>query len=115
MASITIYHNPRCGKSRQTLQLIQDSGTEPTIIEYLKTPLNKAELTDLIAKLGIPAEQLIRKGESIFKDEFKGKNLSESDWIQAMVDHPILMERPVVVKGTKAVIGRPPELVKELL
>ncbi len=115
MATIRIYHNPRCGKSRQTLQLIQEAGIEPEIIEYLKTPLHKAELSDLVSKLGIPAENLIRKGESIFKEAHKGKTLTDAEWIDAMVKHPILMERPIVVKGSKAVIGRPPENVNELL
>lgn len=115
MATIRIYHNPRCGKSRQTLQLIKEAGIEPEVIEYLKTPLTKAELSDLVSKLGIAAESLIRKGESIFKEEYKGKNLTDAEWIEAMAKHPILMERPVVVKGNKAVLGRPPENVKELL
>lgn len=97
------------------MKLIQDSGIEPTVIEYLKTPLTKSELSELVSKLGIPAEALIRKGESTFKEQYKGKNLSEFDWIQAMVDNPILMERPVVVKGNKAVLGRPPENVKSLI
>lgn len=114
-ADITIYHNPRCGKSRSALALLQERGVEPQVIEYLKTPLNAEALTRLVAQLGIPAEQLVRKGEDVFKDNYAGKMLSEREWIQAMVDHPILMERPVVVRGARAVIGRPPEKVLELL
>lgn len=110
-----IYHNPRCRKSRETLQLIQDAGIEPEVVEYLKTPPGKKELRDLISMLGIKPEQLIRKQEKEFKENYKGKVLSDSEWIDAMVEHPKLMERPIVVEGKKAILGRPPENVKELL
>lgn len=110
-----IYHNPRCTKSRQTLNLIQESGTQVEIIEYLKTPPTEKDLTDIVKKLGIDAEKLIRKSEEIYKEKFAGKKMSESDWIKAMAKNPILIERPIVVQGNKAVIGRPPENVKELL
>lgn len=110
-----IYHNSRCRKSRETLQLIEESGTEPQIIEYLKTPLTKAELKKLLKMLGISAEQLIRKQEVEYKENYKGKNLSEDQWIDAMIKDPKLMERPIVVKGDKAILGRPPENVKALL
>jgi arsenate reductase len=110
-----IYHNPRCTKSRQTLKLINDAGKEVEIIEYLNTPPTFDELIAIIGKLGISPEQLLRKGEAIFKDQFKGKSLSDDEWIQAMIDHPKLMERPIVIEGNKAVLGRPPENVKSLL
>ena len=110
-----IYHNPRCSKSRQTLQLIQDKGTEVEIIEYLKDIPSKDELSDVINKLGIKPVQLLRKGEAIFKESYKGKELSDEEWIDAMIEHPKLIERPIVVKGSKAVLGRPPENVLELL
>lgn len=114
-AHITIYHNPRCGKSRMALALLEERGIAPRVVEYLKTPLDAQALTTLVKQLGIPAEQLIRKGEDVFKEHYAGKSLSEKQWIQALVDHPILMERPVVVRGARAVIGRPPEKALELL
>jgi len=110
-----IYHNPRCRKSRETLEIIRSKGVEPEIVEYLKEPLSVDQLTDLIDKLGIDPSELLRKGEAIYKEEFKGKELSEEEWIYAMAEYPVLMERPVVVKGNKAVLGRPPENVNELL
>lgn len=110
-----IYHNPRCSKSRQTLQLIQEKNTEVEIIEYLKTPPTEKELEALLKKLNIDAEALLRKSEAVFKEKYKGKTLTNKEWIKAMVQHPTLIERPIVVKGNKAVIGRPPENVKVLL
>lgn len=112
---LTIYHNPRCQKSRTTLQLIQEAKNEVQIIEYLKTPPSTDELRDLLKKLGMTAEQIIRKGEAIFKENFKGKQFTEEEWIQILSDHPKLIERPIVVKGQKAVMGRPPENVQQLL
>lgn len=112
---LTIYHNPRCMKSRQTLELIEKSGTTPQVVEYLKTPPSKEELRDIVKKLGIKPEELVRKSERIFKDEFKGKKLSDEEWLNVLADNPKLMERPVVVMGDQAVIGRPPENVNSLL
>jgi arsenate reductase len=109
-----IYHNPRCSKSRQTLQLIQNAGVEPEIIEYLNDTPSKEELELVINMLGIRPYDLLRRGESDFKENFKGKDLSDSQWIDAMIKYPKLIERPIVVKDKKAVIGRPPENVKEL-
>ena len=109
-----IYHNPRCRKSRETLSLILENGVEPEIIEYLKTPPAPEELKGLLDLLGISAEQLIRKGESIYKEQFKGGTYSEGEWIQILSENPKLIERPIVVSGDKAVIGRPPENVKDL-
>ena len=110
-----LYHNPRCSKSRQTLAFLKEQGIEPEIIEYLKTPPDVKTLKDVISKLGIKPIDLIRKGEQIFKDNFKGKELSDAEWIEAMVEFPKLIERPIVIKGNKAVIGRPKENVLELL
>lgn len=110
-----IYHNPRCRKSRETLDIIQQAGEDVEIVEYLKDNPSEQELKEVLAYLAIPAEKLIRKGEQDFKDNFKGKNLSESEWIKAMVSYPKLIERPIVVKDKKAVIGRPPKNVKALL
>lgn len=110
-----IYHNPRCRKSRETLEIIKNKGVEVDIVEYLKNPLSEGELSEIVSKLGISAQDLIRKGESVYKENYKGKEMSESEWIKAMAQNPVLMERPVVVKGNKAVLGRPPENVNELL
>lgn len=110
-----IFHNPRCSKSRQTMQILTDKGITPEVIEYLKTPPTVAELTELIGMLGIKPEALIRKGEADFKENYKGKTLSDKEWIDAMVAYPKLIERPIVIEGNKAVIGRPPELVLDLI
>lgn len=110
-----IYHNPRCRKSRETLQLIQESGVEPEVIEYLVNVPSESELKELVELLGIKPYDLLRRGESDFKENFKGKDLSDDEWIAAMVKYPKLIERPIVVKQKKAVLGRPPENVNTLL
>jgi arsenate reductase len=110
-----IYHNPKCKKSRETLQRIRDAGTEPEIVEYLKTPPSPDELRDLLQKLGMNAEDIIRKGEKVYKEEFKGKELSEEEWLEVLNQNPKLIERPIVVENDRAVLGRPPENVDELL
>jgi len=110
-----IYHNSRCSKSRCTLDIITKKGQDVTVIEYLKKPLSKEEITGLLKKLGMTAANLIRKGEAEFKENFKGKNLTEEEWIDAMVKYPKLIERPIVVVGDRAIIGRPPERVLELM
>ncbi|MBL4754575.1 MAG: arsenate reductase (glutaredoxin) [Flavobacteriales bacterium] len=110
-----IYHNPRCGKSRATLELINKSGVDVEVIEYLKETPSANDLSVLLSKLGMKPEEILRKGEKLYKEEFKGKKLSDHAWIKAMVENPILIERPIVVKGNKAVIGRPPENVNDLL
>jgi arsenate reductase len=116
MSEITIYHNPRCSKSRQTLALLEERGVSPEVILYLETPPTEAKLKDILAKLGIPPRELMRKGEAEYKDNnFKDSSLSDADLLAAMVKFPKLIERPIVVKGNKAKIGRPPESVLELL
>lgn len=110
-----IYHNPRCTKSRQTLQLIEEAGQSVEIVKYLENIPTKRELKEIIDLLGIQPMQLIRNGEAIWKDQFKGKELSNDDLIDAMIAHPKLIERPIVISGNKAVLGRPPENVLELL
>jgi arsenate reductase len=110
-----IFHNPRCRKSRETLKIIEQSGAKVQIINYLKDIPTKNELKKILEKLDIPAEKLLRKGEPIFKENYKGQNLSNEEWINAMLKNPKLIERPIVVKGNKAVIGRPPQNVKTLL
>lgn len=108
-----IYHNPRCSKSRETLQLIRNHGVEPEIVEYLKEVPTTAELKDILMKLNLKAEEIIRKGEPYYKENLKGKSFSEEEWIQIMIENPKLIERPIVVKNNKAVLGRPPESVEE--
>ncbi|MEL4455405.1 arsenate reductase (glutaredoxin) [Lutimonas vermicola] len=110
-----IYHNPRCSKSRQGLAILQEAHQDPEIINYLKNPVSFEELRDILNKLGIPAIDLIRKNEAIWKEEFKNKNLSETELIEAMITYPKLIERPIVVHGDKAVIGRPPEKIKDII
>ncbi len=110
-----IYHNPRCRKSREGLAILEESGVSFEVVDYLKEIPSKVELKEVLGYLGIPAEKLLRKGEAIFKENYKGKTLSEDEWIAAMVEHPKLIERPIVVKDNKAVIGRPPENIKDLL
>jgi arsenate reductase len=112
---VTIYHNPRCRKSRETLKLIEASGAPFQIVEYLRQPLSATELKSLVSRLGIGASALVRKNESIWKEHYRGKELSEAEILKAMETHPKLMERPVVVLGDRAVLGRPPENVLELL
>ena len=115
MSDYTIYHNPRCSKSRETLALLEQAGATPRIVEYLKNPPTAAELKALVSKLGIEPEQLVRKSEEIYKSRYAGKTLTAAQWIDAMVQHPVLIERPIVIKGKRAILGRPPENVKKLL
>lgn|SRR5690554_4999950 len=110
-----IYHNSRCSKSRCALGYLEDEGVAFEVVNYLEETPSKEELRDILKKLGIKAEELIRKGEQDFKDNFKGKSLSEEEWIEAMVNYPKLIERPIIVDGDKAVIGRPPEEVFKLI
>jgi len=114
--SVTIYHNPRCGKSRQTLQLLKDQGIEPVIIEYLKTPPTAKELDGILQKLGMEPRDLMRKSEAEYKNLTLGDaELDRQTLIQAMVEHPILIERPIVLANCKAAVGRPPENVLAIL
>jgi arsenate reductase len=116
MTDLKIYHNPRCSKSRQTLALIEEKGLTPTIIRYLESPPDAAEISDLLMKLGISARALLRQGEQDYKDQnLKNTQLSEAELIDAMATHPKLIERPIVVKNNKAILGRPPENVLDLI
>lgn len=112
---LKIYHNNRCSKSRCALDLLNQSGEEFEIVDYLQNPPSEAELTELLHKLNLKPEQVIRKGETIFKEKFAGKTFTDAEWIKIMVENPILIERPIVVKDDKAVIGRPTESVEDLL
>ncbi|MCH2456126.1 MAG: arsenate reductase (glutaredoxin), partial [Idiomarina sp.] len=111
MSEVTIYHNPRCSKSRQTLELLKEKSIEPEVVEYLKTPPNAAELKDILSKLGLSADELMRKKEAIYKELGLAGVSDENELITAMVNNPKLIERPIVIKGDKATIGRPPESV----
>ncbi len=110
-----IYHNPRCSKSRQTLQIIQEAGRDVEIVDYQKNPITEDELREVYEKLNLPINYLIRTGEEIYKTDYKGKTLSDDEWIHALIEHPKMMERPIVVKDDEAVLGRPPENVNKLL
>ncbi len=110
-----IYHNPRCSKSRQTLQILREKGVEPEVVRYLDTPPSKEELRELLQKLGLKPEDIVRKKEALYKEKYKGKNLSDEQWLEVLSQNPRLIERPIVIEGNKAVLGRPPERVLELL
>jgi arsenate reductase len=113
---ITLYHNPRCSKSRTALALLRERGVEPEIIEYLKTPPDEAELMGVLRKLGLNAEDVIRKNEAPYKELGLGRDsITEAELIAAIAAHPILLQRPIAVAGKRAVIGRPPERMLELL
>jgi arsenate reductase (glutaredoxin) len=115
VAEFTIYHNPRCSKSRETLALLQAKGIEPNIVEYLKTPPSASQLKSIVKQLGIMPQQLVRKGEEIYKSRYANKTLSDAQWIEAMVENPSLIERPIVIRGQRAALGRPPQNVLQLL
>lgn len=113
---ISIYHNPRCSKSRQTLALLEDRGLSPEIILYLDTPPDRRTLKDLLGKLGISARQLLRKGEDAYRENhLADESLTETQLIDVMVANPKLIERPIVINGSRAALGRPPEKVLEIL
>ena len=113
---VTIYHNPRCSKSRATLELLKNNGIEPRIIEYLKTPPDVKTLKDILAKLGMQPRELMRKNEPAYLDAgLDNEKLRNDALIKAMIDHPILIERPIVVANNKAAIGRPPESVLKII
>ena len=112
---ITIYHNPRCSKSREGLAVLEKSGKEFKVVKYLEDVLTEKELSEIIHLLNIPAINLVRKNEKIWKEEYKGKKLSEKELIKAMIAHPKLIERPIIVNGTKAVIGRPASDIQSII
>ena len=116
MKEFTIYHNPRCSKSRQTLQILRDRGIEPSIVEYLKTPLQKDELKKISTSLGFRPKEFVRKNESDFKERNLVNHLEDDDkMIEARAAYPKIIERPIVVLKDKAVIGRPPDNVLKLI
>ena len=115
MSDFIIYHNPRCSKSRTTLALLQDRGIEPEVVLYLETPPDPGQICGLLHKLGMTAAQLVRRGEEAYKELGLGKHSSEDELVAAMAQRPRLIERPIVVHGGRAVLGRPPENVLELI
>lgn len=114
-AKITVWHKPTCVKSNEVMKALKDEGIQPLVFEYMETPPDEAALKAVLKKLGIPAEELVRKKEKIYKEKFEGKKMTEEKWIKAMVKYPILIERPIVIKGNKAIIGRPTERVWEII
>lgn len=112
---IKVYHNPRCRKSREGLALVVNSGKPHEVIRYLEEPITRTELKQILQALGIRAIDLVRKQEAIWKSDFKGRELTDDRIIDALLDHPKLIERPIVIQGEKGVIGRPPENITEFL
>jgi arsenate reductase len=115
MKKVTILHNPRCSKSREALSLLQKENCEIEIIEYLKNTPTKKELKTILSKLGLKAVDIVRKKEALYLEKFKNKTFTNEEWIQLLIENPILIERPIVIDGYKAIVGRPPELVIDLL
>tara|TARA_R110001592_G_scaffold24536_3_gene94444 strand:- start:13703 stop:14056 length:354 start_codon:yes stop_codon:yes gene_type:complete len=114
--TVQIYHNPRCSKSRQTLAILEENGISPEVILYLENTPDAKTISSLLNKLGITARELLRKGEDIYKElNLKDSTLNDTFLIEKMVEFPKLIERPIVVKGQKAVLGRPPENAKKLI
>lgn len=110
-----LIHNPRCSKSRQAKQILEENEVDFEVREYLKEELSARELEEIIQKLEMSPFDLLRKGEAIYKEKYKGKELSDKEWIQAMVENPKLIERPILINGDKAVVGRPPEDVLKIV
>lgn len=110
-----ILYNPRCSKCREALCQIQEAGIEPEIIEYLKTPPTSAEIKDILMKLHLKPQDIIRTTEEIYKKKFAKKKFTDDEWIQVMIENPSLIQRPIIIKGTKAVIGRSPEQLETIL
>ena len=109
-----IYHNPRCSKSRQTLEIIQQEGKDVEVIKYLEATPTASELREIIHLLHLEPIDLVRKNEAVWKEQFKGKTLTNDEIIEAMLAHPKLIERPIVISNNQAIIGRPPENVRRL-
>jgi len=115
MSDYIIYHNPRCSKSRSTLALLEEHGVKPEIVLYLQTSPGEQEIRELLHKLGLSAAELVRRGEEAYKQCGLSRESSDDEIVQAMAAHPKLIERPIVVRGKRAVLGRPPENVLELI
>jgi arsenate reductase len=112
---LTIYHNARCSKSRGVCELLDEKKVKTNVIEYLKTPPTLKQLKELLKMLDMKASELVRTSEPLYKEKFEGKKMTQAQWLKALAENPILIERPIIVKGNKAIIGRPPEKVLEFL
>lgn len=112
---VRIYHNTRCSKSREAMCIIEEIGEKAEVVEYMKNPLTEEELAAIIKMLGIKPKELVRTNESIYKEKYAHRTLTPKQWIKAMIAHPELMERPIVVSNGKAMIGRPPSLILDWL
>jgi arsenate reductase (glutaredoxin) len=112
---ITIYHNPRCSKSRDSVCILEEYEANAEVVHYLETPPTQKLLKELLKKLGMKAEEIVRKSEPLYIQKFAGKKISSAEWIRILSKNPVLIERPIIVKGNKAFLGRPPERIKELL
>lgn len=110
-----IYHNTRCSKSREACSILESKGIEFETVEYLKTPLNQKQIKALLKLLGLKAEEIVRKSEPLYIENFADKKFTEAQWIKILAQNPILIERPIIVKGNKAIVGRPPEKVLKLI
>jgi len=110
----TIYHNPRCKKSRAGLQFLKDKNADFTVVEYLKNPLTQQEFKTLLAKLNLKPFEIVRTQEAIYKSDFKGKNFTDDEWVKIILENPKLIKRPIVVKDNKAVWGDPAENIEKL-
>ena len=115
MKKYTVYHNPRCSKSRCAIQHLDKQKVEYEVVEYLKESPSAEQLTEILKMLAIPAADLIRKGEAVYKEKFKNSNFNDDEWIKIMIEYPKLIERPIVIRGNRAVLGRPPENVLDLI
>ncbi len=112
---ITIYHNPRCSKSREGLHLVELEGKPFTVVKYLDSPLSEKEITDILKKLNVKPIELVRQKEAVWIENYKGKTLTDKEVVKAMANHPNLIERPIVINGDKAVVARPAEKIKDIL
>lgn len=112
---ITILHNARCSKSREALDLLEQNDCEIEVVEYMKDTPTKKQIKEILAKLGLKAIDIVRKKEPLFLKKFKDKKFTNEEWVQILIEHPELIERPIIIDGYKAIIGRPPELVIDLL
>ena len=115
MSDIIIYHNGRCSKSRGALEILQEQNIPHDIRWYLTEPLSKSELKALLKKLHMQPSELVRKSEELYKENYKGKEISEKEWLTILAENPVLIERPIVEKGDKAVVARPPEKIFDIL
>ncbi len=110
-----IYHNPRCRKSREALNILKNHGYEPEVVLYLEIPPSESELKDIVGKIGGSPAKIVRREEKLFKEEYKGRDLTDDQWYRVLADNPKLIQRPIIVNGDRAVVARPPERVEVML